>query len=117
MLLAPTMNGIMIFSNSPLVSLDLENQNLQPTQMALHHNYPNSFNPTTTIRFDLPRSSFVTLKIFDILGREITTLVNESRSPGAYTAEWNGKDFASGIYFYRIEAGDYKETRKLVLQK
>jgi hypothetical protein len=88
-----------------------------PKSFRLSQNYPNPFNPTTTIRFDLPKSSFVTLKIFDILGREIITLVNEKRPTGEYAVEWNENGFPNGIYLYRLKAGDYIETRKLVLQK
>lgn len=83
----------------------------------LYPNYPNPFNPTTTIQFDIPRSSFVILTIHDLLGREITTLVNDNRSAGTYTVEWDAKELPSGIYLYRISVGDYTETRKLVLQK
>ena len=125
MLMVPTMGGTRIYSNSPLVSINPKHQNLQPTQFTLYQNYPNPFNPITTIRFDLPKSSFVTLRIFDLLGREITTLVNEKRPAGTYTVEWNGKELPSGIYLYRLKAGDpstssgqgFTETKKLILQK
>ena len=88
-----------------------------PKTYRLAQNYPNPFNPITTICFDLPKSSFVTLKIFNILGKEITTLVNEKRSAGEYKMEWNSKGLPSGIYLYRLKTGDFIETRKLVLQK
>lgn len=117
MLLVPSMNGIKIYSNSPLVSVDQKIQNLQPTQFALHQNYPNPFNPKTVISYQLPVHSLVELKIFDLLGREIATLINEEKEPGEYTVEWNGKGLPSGMYLYRLKAGAFTETRKLVLQK
>ncbi len=97
--------------------LGIENPSAYINNYYLYNNYPNPFNPTTTIRFDLPKSSFVTLKIFDTLGREITTLINEKRPAGEYTVEWNGKGLPSGIYLYCLKAGEFTETRKLILQK
>jgi hypothetical protein len=86
-----------------------------PGVFALEQNYPNPFNPITIINFQLPIVNFVTLKIYDILGREVTTLVSEKLSPGTYNAEWNASGFASGVYFYRLQAGDFVETKKLLL--
>lgn len=83
----------------------------------LHQNYPNPFNPKTKIIFDIKKSGFVTLKVFDISGREITTLVSGVKLPGSYEAEFDGAGLASGAYFYRIEAGDYKEVKKMLLIK
>ena len=88
-----------------------------PKQFALYPNTPNPFNPSTTIRYTLPRSSEVTLTIYDLLGREITTLVNKTQTPGEYSVIWNGQDHPSGIYLCELKAGDFTETRKLVLQK
>jgi N-acetylneuraminic acid mutarotase len=96
---------------------DVSEANAVPSGFALSQNYPNPFNPSTTIRFDLPKSSFVTLRVYDLLGKEITTLVNEKKSSGEYTIDWNGKDLPSGLYIYQLKAGDFTETRKLVLQK
>ncbi|HXG00184.1 MAG TPA: T9SS type A sorting domain-containing protein [Bacteroidota bacterium] len=86
-----------------------------PITYALHQNYPNPFNPTTTIKYQLPASVFVTLKVFDIVGREVATLVSDFQQPGYYTAEWNAGGIASGVYFYRIQAGSFAATRKLML--
>jgi hypothetical protein len=112
-----------------------------PKEFILYQNYPNPFNSTTKIKFDIPQSvilrsgatknPFITLKIFDVLlkifdvlGNEITTLVNENLNPGSYEVEWDGTNYPSGIYYYRIAihsdkpvAGDYIETKKLVLIK
>jgi hypothetical protein len=90
---------------------------LVPSSYSLSQNYPNPFNPSTKIRFDVPKQDFLILKIFDVLGREITTLVNEKLKPGTYEVEWNGSNYPSGVYFYKIYAKNYTETRKMVLIK
>lgn len=88
----------------------------QPKQFFLSQNYPNPFNPSTTIEFDIPARSQVTLRIYDLLGREVAALVtNETMSAGSYTRQWNAANFSSGIYFYRLQAGTFTETKKLVL--
>lgn len=89
---------------------------IKPTY-ELSQNYPNPFNPSTTIRFTVPELGFVSLKIFNILGVEIATLVSEQLAPGSYSKQWNGSEFASGVYYYRIQAGTYFETKKLLLIK
>jgi len=80
-------------------------------------NYPNPFNPKTTIKFSLPQSSFVTLRIYNILGEEVATLVSERLNAGNYRYEWDAKNFASGIYLYRLVTGDYAQFRKMILLK
>ena len=84
-------------------------------QFALYQNYPNPFNPITNISFRLLRQSNVTLKIFDIIGREITTIINQEMSAGYHTCQWNAINATSGIYFYRLEAGSSTQTKKLVV--
>ncbi len=83
----------------------------------LSQNYPNPFNPSTTISFDLPNSEFVTLKVYDVLGREITTLVNEELYAGQHTKVFNAENLSSGVYFYKLQAGNFSETRKMILTK
>ncbi len=88
----------------------------------LSQNYPNPFNPTTTIKYSIPSTGTrnavsVQLKVFDILGREVTTLINEEKTPGNYEVKFDGTDIASGIYFYRLQAGSFSETKKFVLMK
>lgn len=80
-------------------------------------NYPNPFNPSTTIRFALPENSFVTLKVYDVLGKEVATLVNEERSAGYHGVQFNASQLASGIYFYQIQAGTYRAVKKMILMK
>ena len=98
-----------------------------PIAFALYQNYPNPFNPVTKIKFSIPflplgkgeaeGVGVVTLNIYDILGREVATLVNEKLSPGTYEVEWNGSNYSSGIYFYKFSAGEFMETRKMLLVK
>ena len=86
-----------------------------PFSFELAQNYPNPFNPTTTIKFDIPGSGFVTLRVFDLLGREVATLVNEEMKPGRYDRIFDGAGLASGIFFYHLTAGNFSQTKKLVL--
>lgn len=88
-----------------------------PIAFSLSQNFPNPFNPTTQIRFEIPISGFVTLKVYDILGREVATLVNEKKTPGTYEVEWNAGNVSSGVYFYRLNAGNFVETRKMILMR
>ena len=88
-----------------------------PTEFGLIQNYPNPFNPSTKINYQIPEISFVTLKVYDVLGNEIATLVNEEKPIGSYEVEFNAKSLPSGIYFYRLQAGSFVETKKMVLMK
>ena len=92
-------------------------KNNLPTEYALVQNYPNPFNPSTTIEYAIPERSNVTIKVFDILGREVAILVNEEKKAGNYKIDFNASNLTSGIYFYKIEAGKFKETKKLILLK
>ncbi len=88
-----------------------------PSEFALMQNYPNPFNPTTAISYQLSAVARVTLTVYDILGRQVATLVDERQVPGAHTVDFDGSRFASGVYFYRLVAGDNVVTRKMVLMK
>jgi len=83
----------------------------------LFQNYPNPFNPRTIINYQLPMFNFVSLKVYDVLGNEVAALVNEKQNAGAYSVEFDGSGFSSGVYFYRIEAGDFAETKRMVFLK
>jgi hypothetical protein len=87
----------------------------QPRQFILRQNYPNPFNPSTTITFSLPSKSFVTIKIYDLIGREIATVVSEELGEGSYVRQWSAQGISSGVYFYRIRAGNFVETKKMIL--
>jgi len=95
-----------------------------PNNFILSQNYPNPFNPSTQIRYSISNTTLVTIKVYDMLGKEVTTLVNEENSPGNYEVEFNGNNLpagrqglASGIYFYRLRAGNFVETKKMILLK
>lgn len=99
--------GIVGIESQPLAGI--------PNFYALFQNYPNPFNPTTTIEFHMPTARSVTLKIYNLLGQEVATLVSEKLKPGNYKYDWNARGFASGIYLYKLTAGDFVEMKKLVL--
>jgi len=86
-----------------------------PNEFALSQNYPNPFNPTTKIHFQVPKTGLVTLKVYDVLGREVTTLLNEVKQPGTYEIEWNASALASGIYFYQLQSGSFTDVKKMIL--
>lgn len=96
----------------------LNNTELEmPTVFRLYDNYPNPFNPTTTIKYDVPRNSFVKIVIYDILGKLVSTPVNEQKSAGRYDFNWNASNYASGTYFYKMETESYTDIKKMVLVK
>ena len=88
-----------------------------PTRFSLGQNYPNPFNPSTTIPFSVPSKAFVSLKVFDALGREVSSLVSEELSAGTHSRQWSAVGLASGIYFYRLQAGNVVEPRRLILPR
>jgi hypothetical protein len=89
----------------------------QPQRFSLEQNYPNPFNPSTNISFSIPTQSFVSLKVFDLIGREVATLVSEQMSAGSHSKQWNANGITSGIYFYQLKSDKFTETKKLVLLK
>jgi len=94
-----------------------QNSGFVPGNFSLSQNYPNPFNPVTNISFDIPKSGFVKITVFDLLGREITNLINQQLQPGSYTVDWDASNYPSGVYFYKIEAGDFVDSKKMVLMK
>ncbi|MBV6397866.1 MAG: hypothetical protein CDJEALGM_00226 [Ignavibacteria bacterium] len=102
-------NGTIVgVGNEPEITAD---------QYSLSQNYPNPFNPVTKINFSIPQSGFVSMKVYDAMGREVATLVSENKTQGTYTVEFNGADFSSGVYFVRMQAGDFSQVRKMMLLK
>jgi hypothetical protein len=111
----------------PSISFELQNNlkiknDLLPKAFALHQNFPNPFNPITTIHFDLPKESNIKLSVYDILGRSIKELVNEKQSPGFKSIKWDatnnfGKRVSAGLYIYSIEAENFRQTKKMLLLK
>ena len=92
-------------------------ESTQPSKFSLQQNYPNPFNPSTTIAFSIPERMFVSLKVYDVAGREIATLVHSDMQGGKYSRQWNADGISGGIYFYRLTAGVYTATKKIVLLK
>ena len=93
-----------------------------PSTFTLYQNFPNPFNPITTLKYDLPSDAFVTLSIYDMLGREVTQLVNTSQKSGFKSVHWDAKDsmgrpVSAGVYLYQIQAGEFVQTKKMVLLK
>lgn len=95
----------------PQISSDI------PARFSLYRNYPNPFNPVTNIRYEIPKTSHVRLVIYNALGQEIESLVNETLQPGSYKVVWNANNYPSGVYFFKLTAEDYTETRKMILLK
>jgi hypothetical protein len=102
---------------SEIITSVNDKQNDIPKRFTLMQNYPNPFNPSTINNYQLPMNNFVTLKVYDVLGREIKTLVNEYQSAGTHSIAFNATGLPSGVYLYRISAGNYSDTKKLVLIK
>jgi hypothetical protein len=100
-----------------LTGLDDGSQATMPDKVQLDQNYPNPFNPLTTIRFRLPEKDRVRLSVYDVTGREITVLINENKVSGEHTIHWNATNQASGIYYYQLQAGSYREMKKMILMK
>jgi len=96
---------------------DVGENSSNPTVFKLYDNYPNPFNPSTSIRYSIPEGSFASIKIYNSLGSEVATLVNETKPAGTYEVEFNASDLSSGIYYYTLQAGSFSETKKMILLK
>jgi hypothetical protein len=105
------------FGTSKIVTKTENAQNITPQNYVLYQNYPNPFNPVTTINYSIPQTNFVTLRIYDLLGREVAILVNERKPAGNYQMQFNAAKLASGVYFYRLTAGNFITTKKLIFIK
>jgi hypothetical protein len=105
---------LIAYSYDPITGIE-DNAASVPTYYVLRQNYPNPFNPSTTIEFTIPKTGFVTLIIYDILGKKVATLVSETLTAGSYEYQWDASGLASGVYFYRLEAGQFSQTKKLLL--
>ncbi len=109
--------GLAYSINGNPVSVENDNDSNLPADYSLAQNYPNPFNPTTSIQYAVASLQFVSLKIYDVLGSEIATLVNEEKPAGNYDVEFNASSLPSGVYFYKLQAGSFVETKKMVLLK
>ena len=108
-------DSINFYFGSPLTGIQEGNE--IPNAYSLSQNYPNPFNPTTTFKFSLPNAAQTKLVIYDLLGREVSVLVNAQLNAGNYKVVWDASNYSSGVYFYRIEAGSFVDVKKLVLMK
>jgi len=119
----PALSTTAVLLNSLIITGIPTNKNLSdeinifPNEFRLEQNYPNPFNPSTFIDYQLPKSDFVTLKVFDVVGHEVETLVSERQNAGNHSVQFNASNLPSGVYFYQIETGTYHDTRKLLLLK
>jgi hypothetical protein len=120
------LNGITVFKDpdrvrirvsDPAVAVESRDSEMLPAEFSLSQNYPNPFNPSTVISFQLPVNSHVTLKVFDVNGREVATLVDENLATGYHAVTFAPNHTASGLYFYKITAGKFSQTHKAVLMK
>ncbi len=102
--------SIMITSVAPVSST-------VPEQFRVSQNYPNPFNPATTVRVDMPQAGQLKLMVYDILGKEVQTLVNENLQSGSYDVKWNATNFASGVYYYTATTGNVVVTKKMILMR
>jgi len=106
-----------LYFYSRILTNIVQEENRNYTIFRLEQNYPNPFNPSTTIKYSIPKQRDVTLKVYDLLGSEVLTLVNKLQFKGKYEVDFDGSDLTSGIYFYRLQAGDFVETKKMILMK
>ena len=110
-------NDIVLKEDSTVASTRTSGASLHPLSYQLEQNYPNPFNPATRIEFSIADARLITLKIYDVLGKEVATLANTTMNPGTYTIPWNAGNLPSGIYFYRLRAGQFIQSKKMTLLK
>ncbi|MFA5011669.1 MAG: exo-alpha-sialidase [Ignavibacteria bacterium] len=111
-------NHEIYYKRNPTGNVGIKNISTEvSSEFSLEQNYPNPFNPTTNIKFAIPRASSVKISVFDATGREVKVLVNEQLQPGTYQADWNASAYSSGVYFYKLSAGDFLETKRMILLK
>ena len=110
-------NGVWrrLLSDFTITGVEPSNPDMLPAKAILNQNFPNPFNTLTTISFSIPKKSFVSLKVFDVLGREVGVLLYEELLAGTYSRQWDPEGFPGSVYFYRLQAGSFIETKKLVL--
>ena len=105
------------YSQPGFIPVGVNEEIITPSEFVLYQNYPNPFNPLTTIRYEIPQTGFVTIRVYDILGREVAALVNEEKPAGSYEVIFNASQLSSGVYFYRIKTEEFVQTKKLILMK
>lgn len=119
---ATTSGSVTIYSASmtqfnAATSVEEKENNISPAEFMLSQNYPNPFNPSTTISYQLAMGGYISLKVYDVIGNEVVTLVNEEKPAGTYEVQFDASKLSSGIYFYKLQAGSFVETKKMILLK
>jgi hypothetical protein len=113
-----SIHGAIVMHNRIILTKEDDEETLStPVEFTLEQNYPNPFNPATTINYSIPEAGNVEMKVYDILGNEVATLVNEAKAPGNYSAVFDASTFASGIYIYTLRANNFVQTKKMILVK
>ena len=112
-----TDGGLAVYKEGGVVSVKEISNKIIPKAFTLLQNYPNPFNPSTNIIFNLPTKSFVSLKVFDLLGRDVATLMSQEKSAGTYNVTFDARKLPSGVYFYRIQTKEFTQTKKLILMQ
>jgi hypothetical protein len=110
-------SGFWYPESSIITGIAKELQNALPKKYSLTQNYPNPFNPSTIINYSVPKAGLVTIKVYNVLGKEMSTLVNEEKTAGNYSVQFYGNHLSSGVYFYMMQAGGFVQTKKLLLLK
>jgi hypothetical protein len=113
----PSQFIVLDFRANTWLTIGIQQLSTIAEEFSLRQNYPNPFNPTTKINFSIPKSDYVSLRVYDILGREVKVLVNENLSTGEYEVDFDAKGLSSGMYYYSLRAGDYVSVKKMVLVK
>jgi photosystem II stability/assembly factor-like uncharacterized protein len=114
-LVGAIINGVLTGDSTYTITTSIIKLGPVPMDFRLDQNYPNPFNPSTTISFSLPSQSFVTLKVFDVMGRDVATIISEELPAGVFSRSWSAEGMPSGVYFYRLQAGSFQETKRLLL--
>ncbi len=109
--------GAIIKYIPPIINFVKEIEEGIPESFSLFQNYPNPFNPSTTISYSIPEDGHVTLKVYDVLGNEVASLVDEQKQSGSFDVHFNASDLSSGVYYYQLKTGEFTSTKKLVLMK
>ena len=109
--------GFVVWSVDLNLVVGINDEEIELIDFSLTQNYPNPFNPSTTIRYEIPENQFVTLKVYDLLGKEVATLVNEEKQAGSYSVDFDASNLTTGMYIYKIQTGDFVDTKKMILIK
>jgi len=107
--------SIVKYKQPNFIPSDVETETNPPTEFVLNQNYPNPFNPSTVIKYQIPTAGIVSLKVYDVLGNEVAKLVDEYRLAGSYEVEFDASRLSSGVYFYMLHAGEFVQTKKMIL--